>query len=186
MLERITRKLAMAKCRMCSADTPSESETCPECGHRLKFLEEELERPDKLLVDWKDDYNLGIPEVDEQHRHLAYLVNLLHDVAHRGHQRKGFIGDILKELDEYVVYHFKYEESIFRAAKYPRLREHHREHQTFSKSVNNLHVEYEKTGCSVNHALQFVYGWFIEHTQGSDRRFAEYWHRQLEKKNKGA
>ena len=38
-----------------------------------------------LYINWKDDFNIGIPVVDEQHRGLVVLINSFHYALHEGY-----------------------------------------------------------------------------------------------------
>ena len=53
------------------------------------------------LFQWSDDFNVGIQEVDEQHKVLVSLLNQLHE-AIREHHGKATSREILNRLAEYT------------------------------------------------------------------------------------
>ena len=64
------------------------------------------------FVSWDSSYDVKIEIVDKQHRHLVALMNELYDacLGERGALEQKF-KDVMKELVDYVLVHFKDEES---------------------------------------------------------------------------
>ena len=64
-------------------------------------------------VEWKNDYCIGVEEIDVQHRKLLSIVNEFYDVA-VGHPADYPIkvGRCLKKLTDYTHYHFEAEEML--------------------------------------------------------------------------
>ena len=61
---------------------------------------------------WNTNFNTGIESIDEQHRQLVRLINLL--ASHVIHQSDSYtLNSIFTELSEYAVYHFRTEEAIW-------------------------------------------------------------------------
>jgi hemerythrin len=75
------------------------------------------------LVEWKQEYSVGIVQIDEQHKKLAGLINIMHDSIKSGHGKEA-IGDVLNELIAYTQYHFSTEEKYFDMYAYPDSEEH--------------------------------------------------------------
>lgn len=64
-------------------------------------------------IEWNDSYLLGVPEIDQQHKHLIAIANELYDVAtgdESVYETKMPV--ILKKLTDYTVYHFSMEEPL--------------------------------------------------------------------------
>nr|WP_253714580.1 hemerythrin domain-containing protein [Treponema sp. OMZ 803] len=77
------------------------------------------------FVSWDVSYDVGVPSVDKQHRHLVDLINSLYNacLGERAELEATF-RDVMKELVDYVMIHFKDEEAIMEQINYPGLKEH--------------------------------------------------------------
>jgi hemerythrin len=67
------------------------------------------------FIVWIPAYDVGNAEIDDQHRRLVALTNVLHDAAISG-ESSDHLGPALKELVDYARSHFASEEALF--AKY--------------------------------------------------------------------
>ena len=72
------------------------------------------------LIEWSDEFSVGIQEIDEQHKVLVGLLNQLHQ-AIREHHGRATSREILGRLAEYTRTHFLLEESLMRLTHYPGL-----------------------------------------------------------------
>ena len=124
--------------------------------------------PREVAFPWLDRYTLGIPTIDEHHRYLLDLMNMLHDAV----TRSGQIVDVaqaLKALESYTAVHFREEERLMVAAGYGGLEAHLAEHRGFSADLartwNNLRDNPLFSGW---HTLKFLSDWLINHIQDSD------------------
>jgi hemerythrin-like metal-binding protein len=64
------------------------------------------------IFPWDDNFNTGLAKVDEQHRRLVQLLNLLAShVAFRSDIPQW--NEIFDELSDYAVYHLQTEETIW-------------------------------------------------------------------------
>ena len=61
------------------------------------------------LIEWNDTYSVGIKIIDEQHKKFFSIINTLFDAMKEG---KGdeLVETVLKELQDYVIYHFQSED----------------------------------------------------------------------------
>ena len=86
------------------------------------------------FVSWDVSYDVGVPSVDKQHRHLVDLINSLYNacLGERAELEATF-RDVMKELVDYVMIHFKDEEAIMEQINYPGLKEHRQKHELFVK-----------------------------------------------------
>lgn len=68
------------------------------------------------MVLWEKAFETNISDVDDQHRHLLKLINDLNDevVAQLEYDNYDKIMEILNELSQYTIDHFKYEEKMMK------------------------------------------------------------------------
>ncbi len=81
------------------------------------------------FFEWDERYSVGIRSIDLQHQGLIDLINRLHAIQERG----GDLSGVIDRLDWYVKHHFSFEESLMRAAGYPKLEAHIEEHRAFER-----------------------------------------------------
>ncbi len=66
-----------------------------------------------VLIEWKDEFSVGIPDVDHEHQEIIQLINNLHD-AMSGENATISVMDFLGEIYAHVSAHFALEEKIMR------------------------------------------------------------------------
>jgi len=70
-----------------------------------------------VLIEWRDEFLVGIADVDHEHQELIALINKLHD-AMSGDDASISVLDFLGEIYAHVSAHFALEEKIMRKRKY--------------------------------------------------------------------
>ena len=92
---------------------------------------------------WDLSYELGIPVVDEQHKHLVYLCNKFRDkLTNRnvgeGASWQNALSDALRETVQYTKTHFSTEEKLMQASAYPNYDYHKRCHHEFIETITYI------------------------------------------------
>ncbi len=130
-------------------------------------------------VDWKSSYNLGIEDIDFQHRCFANLINRLSDEL-LDTDSPDHMASLIDELNAYAHFHFKSEENMMRQAGYPDVDEHMSLHHELINQLGAkegmLHIE--KTRLKSEEIIEFLIDWFLNHTIHEDRLFADYLHKK--------
>jgi hemerythrin len=131
--------------------------------------------------EFPNELNLGIAELDDQHR--AFF---LHMVALRRALTEGVGGrdklmQTLRYLDTFIAEHFHAEEQYMRIHNYPGILLHRAEHEVFAKAVAELKkkaLDLEHHGevtsflaLEVEHRLE---KWLTDHILKIDRKMADY------------
>ena len=127
------------------------------------------------MFEWKDEYNTGIEKIDQQHRMLFKIANsayelLKNDIVVDKYDR---IVEIVEELKNYTIFHFKSEEEYMLKIGYKKFLSHKVEHDEFVKKIND--IDFEKIDSSQNESilklLEFVYQWIDHHILEIDKRY---------------
>ena len=63
------------------------------------------------MFQWNTAYELGVRQVDDEHRRLFGLAESLHEAMLEG-QGKAILHNLLTSLIAYTNYHFKHEEQL--------------------------------------------------------------------------
>lgn len=125
------------------------------------------------MIKWKEDYIIGVDNIDEQHKKLFEIANKAYELLKNEFYIDKYdrIVAILGELKDYTVYHFKSEEEYMASIGYKKLLSHKVEHDEFIKKINNIDFK------SIDHnqdkylleTLEFVVNWISSHILGKDK-----------------
>ncbi len=127
------------------------------------------------IFPWDDNFNTGLSTVDQQHRKLVQLLNLLAShVAFSAEPR--VLDQVFSELAEYAVYHFETEEAIWREylLNDPDERDHRAVHQLFVQEVSRLKASQTSRPLAdlAEETLGFLARWLASHILETDRHMA--------------
>lgn len=123
---------------------------------------------------WSSALETGIPEIDVQHKQLIDLANR---VVQAVREKLGTLGvnEIIKELREYTVIHFREEEERMEAMRYPELGAHHIEHERLKHQVKMWQSElFHQERLTVDVVRDFLRGWLIDHILQADMAFKDW------------
>lgn len=125
---------------------------------------------------WNENYFTGIPEIDEQHKRLVHLVNLLADSI-ANEPDINYLNYIFTELAEYSMYHFQTEENIWHRYLPNDSWEagHEMEHNHFVSIIIKLEKEEQSKPLDqvLGNVLSFLIDWLSNHILQSDKRMAK-------------
>ena len=126
------------------------------------------------LIEWNSAFSVGIQKIDEQHKKFFSLINVLYDAIMQG-KGEVVVGPVLKELQQYVIFHFKSEETWMELYRYPDMIKHKLEHDAGAKKVSKLVLEYERGQQTVDiELLKFLSDWLQNHILQVDRNYIPY------------
>jgi hemerythrin-like metal-binding protein len=86
------------------------------------------------FISWRSEYEIGVRQVDAEHRKLFDLVNEYYDQHMHGASRKE-IERILNGLVAYAEEHFQNEEAIMEEYGYPKIEDHRKQHADLFTSI---------------------------------------------------
>jgi len=121
----------------------------------------------------KEEYKIGVESIDEQHKKLFELADkaymLLKDAFSLDKYDK--IVEIVEELKEYTIFHFKSEEEYMESINYKRLFTQKIEHEKFIKSLDDIDLRHldQNQDDSLVKMLNFLNEWLTEHILGNDK-----------------
>jgi len=123
------------------------------------------------FLEWEDSYNIGVKEIDIQHRGLFDIISKLS--ASRKYETDGkYFFAMLNQLVDFTKVHFATEERYMREAQYPELVEHQQEHTKFISEVMKLVHDFEKKEPDIQQKiLNYLKDWYMAHIMGTDRDY---------------
>lgn len=128
------------------------------------------------LIDWKEEFSVGVPDVDHEHRQLIGLINDLHATLSSGDSGTSVL-DFLAEINAQITAHFALEEKIMRERHYDQYQDHKRDHERLLDEIRDIMDDYEENAFYSDAELSdCLERWFSEHFRTRDARL----HRHLE------
>ena len=119
--------------------------------------------------EWRDEYALGVPSIDAQHRQLFDYFSEARGLSAAGDEAG--LRRLLDRLLTYTVEHFAHEEALHEAAGYPNRGPHAQEHDRIQARVVALLARAEVSAVEI---LDFLGEWLVHHVVHSDRHAARY------------
>jgi len=126
------------------------------------------------LLTWHDSlYGIGVKTVDDQHKRILVMINNLRDSLQRGGGNSE-VGVILKELVEYVKFHFAEEEKLMEEMNYPEIEEHRELHEKLTRHVVAILLRLKnEQEFSIYELLSFLKDWWNEHIGEEDKKIGQ-------------
>ncbi len=130
------------------------------------------------MFKWKDNFSCNVESIDNQHKKLfelgakMYSIHSLKD----GFDHYDEIMEVLYELKDYTIYHFKYEEDLLRKNGYKGLEKHINEHEKFIDKLVNLDNEDidESQKKATMDIIVFISNWIENHILKTDKNYSEF------------
>ncbi|MBI5278740.1 MAG: hemerythrin family protein [Burkholderiales bacterium] len=126
-----------------------------------------------FVVEWRDGFKIGLPQVDAEHRHLFTLVRSLSATN---------VQATLDELLEYVVTHFTNEQALMEESGFPDFHQHLALHEQFSSQVAEfLSGTDEWSEDRIQSLRKFLNKWLVGHILTHDLRFGKWYQEHVTK-----
>lgn len=126
-----------------------------------------------ILIQWKPEYELGLKEIDQHHRKLVDLINIVYDSLIDGHHIE-LVERIIGEMADYAFVHFKYEERFFEKFGYEFAEEHINEHRSFIHKIREIQQSDTFDAQHNNQELlEFLKYWLNNHIIHSDKKYVD-------------
>ena len=126
------------------------------------------------LLEWRDDFCIGIAEVDHEHQVLIGLINAVHAAlgADRSAER---IEEFLGEIHARISAHFALEEKDMRSRRYPEFDPHKVDHERLLDDIRDIMDDYSLRGVLDDQALSNrLATWFGDHFKTYDARLHSF------------
>lgn len=121
----------------------------------------------KELV-WNSMLSVQVDEIDEDHRRLVGLFNILGHCVEDG-DAADYIEAVMEELVSCTVWHFRHEERLMLKYGYEGFAEHKAEHQELIESARALQRRITQEGTPVSSEdIEYLEHWLTEHILTTD------------------
>lgn len=126
-----------------------------------------------MAFEWKEEYSVHIKEIDDQHKKLFTLIELLEKSTTTG-DFKSSVNHALDELMEYVNIHFETEEYYLKKSNYADLSIHQALHNEIKVEINkkiNHIINRDITSLDVVGLYNFLLNWLEKHILTEDKKY---------------
>lgn len=126
-------------------------------------------------IEWKEEYSLGIPVIDTQHKQFLELMDQAYEAFYK-HQTKEELAVLVYNLRDYTFLHFGTEERYFELFKYEqKLKDEHLErHLQLKGRLTELINDFETKGPKIVPALcDFLEDWLVGHLNIVDKKYVK-------------
>jgi hemerythrin-like metal-binding protein len=121
------------------------------------------------IVEWRRDFEIGIPDVDHEHREIVGLVNELSCVLESDGSSVAM--QVLGDIYAHIAAHFALEERVMRERGYDEYQEHKADHARLLDDLRDLMDDFEAGRWMDRDAFAGrVADWFSVHFRTRDAR----------------
>lgn len=123
------------------------------------------------LIQWKDEFTIGIQSVDHEHRRMVEMINKLHGKLAEDADRDT-VADFLGEIHALISAHFALEETEMREMAYDEFEVHKADHEDLLDQIRDMmdELEQDRTGAVTRTLGERLNHWFTEHFRTHDAR----------------
>lgn len=123
---------------------------------------------------WDDSLSVDVEEIDDDHRKLVDLFNILIHSIMEG-DPTDYIEAVLDELISCTEWHFKHEERLMLKYQYPQIEEHKTEHHDLIDSIKRLQSDIQKENIILSDKeVEYLSSWLTGHILGHDMKLGFY------------
>lgn len=124
------------------------------------------------MIKWSSDYKVGIDFIDKQHEKIFEIAARAEALLKNDFYTDKFnkIMEIIHELEEYTIFHFKSEEEYMMSIGYKKYFSQKIEHDEFIKKIDDIeHKEIDENQDKfIIGILEFIIVWLTEHILEKD------------------
>jgi hemerythrin-like metal-binding protein len=129
------------------------------------------------MIEWDDKYCVGVPTIDKDHKKFIGIISKVVIVKKNNDDPEG-VKEILREMTNYALTHFKTEETYMIEHNYPEYQDHKGEHHVFAmKTIAYLDKVIKGDYQVASDILEDLKSWLVNHIQVTDRKYIDYFKR---------
>lgn len=125
------------------------------------------------MIQWKDEYALGIAAIDDQHKQLFEIADRIYALIQNDLIMDKYDGivEIIDELKDYTIHHFQAEEKYMESIGYKKLLSQKVAHNDFLQKMGEIDLDRIDNGQNayLMETLDFVVEWLGQHILKEDK-----------------
>lgn len=120
-------------------------------------------------MEWTEDSESGLPEIDTQHRHIFTLISLVNEVSGPNHQAE--LRKVIDEVERYTREHFDHEAHLMATYDYPESARHLADHEALLAELQRYK---DNKVFNATQLARVLNNWLVSHTLMQDRPLARH------------
>ena len=127
------------------------------------------------LIEWRDEFAIGIPAVDYEHKGMIRMINQLHEEL-SAEPSRDTVTDFLAEIHALISAHFALEEKEMREMGYDEFGDHKDDHERLLDEIRDIMDDF-LDGEPADYAEDLsrrLESWFTEHFRTRDARLHRF------------
>jgi len=120
------------------------------------------------MIEWKVEFETGIPSADYEHRKLVELVNELHEQAATAACPATAAASLAKIVSHFTA-HFRVEEEVMRAADFAGFDEHRHDHEHLLAEIGEALYRLERGESMAPDLVERLELWLVRHFHTWDK-----------------
>jgi putative two-component system response regulator len=126
------------------------------------------------FLKWKSEYSVSIEELDNDHKEIIDLLNILYD-ASTNEVDDVSMEDFFRRLFEYTLNHFRAEEELMDQHDYPDISAHKLQHHRLLQETERQYNVYHSNSSKIPPELFLMLkDWWISHILGFDMKYVPF------------
>jgi hemerythrin len=111
--------------------------------------------------------------IDEEHKKLFGILNkVIVAKEHNGNPEE--LWEVLSEMTNYALTHFRTEETYMKEFNYPEYQAHKEEHRDFSTETIAYHDKVINGDSQIaNEIIEYLKWWLVNHIQETDKKYID-------------
>ena len=131
------------------------------------------------MFEWTIDMRIDNDVIDEDHKKLISLANKVMELNHPNRDAEE-LKVVIRELYEYVQYHFNREEALMSKLEYGAVEEHQQKHEAIITEMNQYLTSSRHMGEMLSNFRQLMNKWVISHIMDEDKKFQHFMASQVD------
>lgn len=139
------------------------------------FKTGELFQENAISLQWSDDYEIGVEQIDLEHKKIFEHFNKLYSMMREGHGHE-YYHELIGFLMEYVNTHFEHEEQYQRKISFEGYEKHKESHDKFRLKINEMMEGHKNQSISDKDLISiclFIKDWLIHHILLGDMKIKD-------------
>ncbi len=123
------------------------------------------------IINWKNEFSVGVQEMDDQHKKLIGMINRLIEEQHTLTDPKT-IAELLTDMTDYAQIHFRAEEYLMAEYGYDRKSQQEEQHKAFiDKTISFYSVSDLGPNILSEALLDYLSIWLVNHILKEDMKY---------------
>ena len=127
-----------------------------------------------MYLEWSDKLNVGIEQIDEQHRELVDILNEMYESVYDNHELS-VVCELGERLIQCAILHFEAEDKLLLRHNYPVYQEHCIKHAELTREIQALidGLRQGETSATMT-VMHFLRDWLSVHIIHEDKKVGAY------------